>query len=464
MKTRERLVKAAQHGADYLDSLATRPVQPEATIHSLRAALAKPLPQQGCADDEVIEDLVRAVEPGLLASSGPRFFGWVIGGALPSSIAADYLVSSWDQNAAAFACGPSAAVVEEVAGTWLKELLGLPASCSYAFVTGCQMAHVTGLAAARYRLLERAGWDVNLKGLMGAPMLRVLTGEHHHETLARALRLLGLGTDAIECVALDSAGRLSPEALRAALEQAPSQATIVCLQAGDLNTGVFDSFAPLCAIAHEFQAWVHVDGAFGLWAGLSPEHKHLLAGIELADSWATDGHKWLNLPYDSGYVFVADAQAHHASMAMHASYVIHGDHDGRNQNDYNPEWSRRARSLPTYAAIRALGREGIAEIISRCCALATKLVTDIGALPEAEIIVAPIINQGLLRFPDAAGDHDRRTDAVVEAIQKEGTAWFGGSTWRGMRVMRVSVCNYRTTEADIDATVAAVRRVLSSMF
>lgn len=461
MSTRELLLETARLGADYLDTLEARAVQPHAEIEELRASLASPLPTKGAPDEEVVRDLVRAAEPGLLASSGPRFFGWVIGGTVPSSLAADHLVSTWDQNAAAFACSPAAAVIEEVTAVWLKELLGLPASASSAFVTGCQMAHVTGLAAARYRLLERQGWDVNRKGLVGAPGIRVLSGAHH-ETLGRAFRLLGLGSDVIECIALDEAAGLSPDALRIALEESPAQPTIVCLQAGDLNTGAFDDFDTLCDIAHEYQAWVHVDGAFGLWARLSPAHEGLLRGIDKADSWATDGHKWLNVPYDSGYVFVADAEAHRACMAMDASYVIDAE-GGRDSINYNPEWSRRARAIPTYAAIRALGREGISEIVARSCEMASLLVSEMGALPGVEILHRPIINQGLLRFPAPDGNHDARTDAVIEAIQRDGSAWFGGATWQGMRVMRVSVCNYQTSRSDVDQTVAALARVLASL-
>ncbi|MCP4445702.1 MAG: aspartate aminotransferase family protein [Myxococcales bacterium] len=453
----------AGHARDYAESLKTRAVSPTATAEQLRASLHRALPQSPLAPEKVIKALVSECEPGLLHTAGPHFFGWVIGGALPAAQAADWLASVWDQNAGGFACSPAMGVLDEVCGAWLKELLDLPASASFALVTGCQMAHVTGLAAARYRLLERAGWDVGTEGLLGAPRLRVLSGEHHHETFARALRLLGLGTGIIERLALDPERKLDPRALEAALASEPEMGarTIVCLQAGDLNTGTCDDFEVLCEIAHRYGAWVHVDGAFGLWGRVSPKYAHLLAGVEKADSWATDGHKWLNVPYDCGYAFVADAEAHHASMAMDASYLI--DAGGREPNEWNPEWSRRARGLPTYAVIRSLGREGIAQIVERCSVLAARLTAEIAALPGADLLHAPTLNQGLVRFLAADGRHDERTDAVSAALRADGRAWFGNTTWRGMRVMRISVCGWQTQQAHVDQAVLAVAEVLETL-
>ncbi len=324
------------------------------------------------------------------------------------------------------------------------------------------MAHTTALAAARHKLLRDRGWDVEKSGLAGAPPLRILTTESRHESIMRSVRLLGIGTDAISYVPTDNLGRIEIGRLEEALRRPAANPTIVWLQAGDLNTGVFDPFEHACPIARAANAWIHVDGAFGLWAATSERYRHLLAGVEQADSWATDGHKWLNLPFDSGLVFVAHPAAHRAAFAQDTSYSV--PREGlRNQKDWNPEWSRRGRGFPVYAAIRALGRSGIGAIVERCCAHADRLVSGIGQLPGAEIVAAPVINQGLVRFLAADGDHDRATDAVIHRIQAKGVAWFGGATWRGMRVMRVSVCNWLTTESDIEQTLASVREALASV-
>ncbi len=460
MSTEKLFASVADYAETYANSLDARRVSPSATTAELRETLHRALPQGPTPAKDVVASLIRECEPGLLHSAGPRFFGWVIGGAVPASQAADWLATIWDQNAGGFACSPAVGVLEEVCGAWLKELLALPQTASFALVTGCQMAHVTALAAARFRLFDRLGWDVGTQGLVGAPCLRVLSGEHHHETFARALRLLGLGTDIVERLPVDSDSKLDPEALRVALESEPELGprTIVCLQAGTLNTGTFDDFDVLCELAHKHGAWVHVDGAFGLWARVSSTLSPQLVGIENADSWATDGHKWLNVPYDSGYAFVADAEAHRCSMAMEASYIIDGG--GREANEFNPEWSKRARALPTYAAIRALGRQGIAEMVERCTRLAQKLTKGIGSLPGAELLHEPTLNQGLVRFVAEDGDHDARTDAVSEALREDGRAWFGNTTWRGMRVMRISVCSWQTEERHIDESVAAVSQIL----
>ena len=453
------LSAAADHAAYYLEHMSSRPIAATATIAELRQRLARPLPEEGADATAVIDELVRDTEGGLMGSTSGRFFGWVIGGTLPVAIAADWLTSTWDQNAASNLTAPAEAVVEDVCGGWMKELLGLPPTASFAFVTGCQMAHTTALAAARHKLLRDRGWDVEAAGLAGAPPLRILTTQNRHESILRSARLLGVGTDAIRYVGTDNNGRLRPGALAEALKELGSAPTVVWLQAGDLNTGVFDPFAEACAVARVAGAWVHVDGAFGLWAATSARHRHLLAGVAEADSWATDGHKWLNLPFDSGMVFVAHAAAHRAAFAQDATYSVPHE-DLRNQKDWNPEWSRRGRGFPAYAAIRALGRAGIGEIVERCCAHAERLVREIGRLPGAEVAAAPVINQGLVRFLGSDGDHDCATDDVIRAIQLKGVAWFGGATWNGMRVMRVSVCNWLTSDDDIEQTVASVAEVL----
>ncbi|MGH7123510.1 MAG: pyridoxal phosphate-dependent decarboxylase family protein, partial [Stellaceae bacterium] len=385
---------------------------------------------------------------------------WVIGGALPVAVAADWLTAAWDQNAASNATAPAEAVVEEICGDLAKALLGIPSAASFAFVTGCQMAHTTALAAARHKLLADRDWNVETSGLSGAPALRILTTENRHESILRSARLLGLGIDAVVYVPSDNMGRMEMGALEAALKQASEAPVVVCLQAGDLNTGVFDPFGRACELAHAAKAWVHVDGAIGLWVAASERHRHLLEGAEAADSWATDAHKWLNVPFDSGLVFVAHAPAHRAAFSQETSYSI--PREGlRNQKDWNPEWSRRGRAFPVYAAMRALGRKGIADLVDRCCAHADRLVRGIGALAGAEVVASPTINQGLVRFLSRSGDHDRFTDEVIGRIQAQGVAWFGGVTWRGMRVMRISVCNWRTTDEDIDRTIDSVKEALA---
>jgi glutamate/tyrosine decarboxylase-like PLP-dependent enzyme len=350
-------------------------------------------------------------------------------------------------------------MVEEVAGSWLKQILGLPTEASFAFVSGCQMAHVTCLAAARHALLEKRGWNVEELGMAGAPPIRIFSSDQRHGSLERAVRLVGLGTTNIENLATDSNGRLEPDALAHALER-DARPAIVLLQAGEINTGVYDAFANLIPIARRHGAWVHVDGAFGLWAAASPRYRHLVEGFELADSWATDGHKWLNVPYDSGYAFVAHPGPHRASMSHRAVYLTH-DAARRDQIDWNPEWSRRARGFSTYAALRELGRNGVAALIERCCDRARAIVDGIGRLPGTEVLWRPSINQGLVRFLDPHGaDHDGRTDDVIAAIAATGEAFFTATTWRGMRAMRVSVCNWQTSDEDVWRTVCAVAMVL----
>jgi glutamate/tyrosine decarboxylase-like PLP-dependent enzyme len=431
-----------------------------AAIGELRQRLGGPLPENGMPAEAVIDELVRDTEGGILGSGSGRFFGWVIGGALPVAVAADWLTSAWDQNAASNATAPAEAVIEEICGGWARELFGIPSSASFAFVTGCQMAHTTALAAARHKLLADRGWEVEKSGLVGAPALRILTTENRHESIIRSARLLGLGAAAIEYIPGDNRGRMQMPELETALHRAGDAPVVVCLQAGDLNTGAFDPLERACEVAHRASAWVHIDGAIGLWVAASERYRHLLKGAQAADSWATDAHKWLNVPFDSGLVFVAHAAQHRAAFAQETSYSIPSE-ALRNQKDWNPEWSRRGRGFPVYAAMRALGRSGIADMVDRCCAHAARLVGGIGRLPGAEVVAAPIVNQGLVRFLARDGDHDGRTDAIIRRIQTKGVAWFGGATWRGMRVMRISVCNWCTTEADIDLTLATIREALA---
>jgi glutamate/tyrosine decarboxylase-like PLP-dependent enzyme len=448
---------AARHARSFLESLDRLPAGPTAGAEALRLRLVKELADDPLPPEQVIDELVADTAGGLINCAGGRFYAWVVGGALPAALAADWLTSVWDQNAGLHASGPAAALVEEAAGAWLKELLNIPASASFAFVTGCQMAHVTCLAAARHRVLHRLGWHVEEHGLAGSPPIRLLTGADKHGSIMRAVRLLGLGKRNVIALPVEPDGTLAPATLARELGRDPSAPTIVMLQAGELNRGTFDPFADLIPIAKEFDAWVHIDGAFGLWAAASPRLRHLLHGSELADSWATDGHKWLNVPYDSGYAFVNDREAHRASMSHRESYLIH-DESARDQMDWTPEWSRRARGFTTYAALRQLGRKGVAELVDRCCERARDLVLGIGALPGAQVMAVPRINQGLLRF----FDDDARTDEVIAKVMASGEAFFGGTLWNGMRCMRVSVSNWRTSEADVERTIEAFRRVLSA--
>lgn len=474
MTTHRALDLAAAASKQWMDGFDQRSVASTVPLETLKQRLNVPLQDAGVPAEEVIAQLVDATKGGHLGSGSGRFFAWVIGGALPSAMAADWLTSSWDQNAGLTACGPAASVIEEIAGEWLKELLDLPREASFAFTTGCQLAHVTCLAAARAAVLHRAGWNVHEDGLVGAPPIRVLASDQRHSSVDRALRLLGLGTRCVDALPTNAQGQLTRETLETALArsahssaQPKSQPTIVVLNAGDLNIGSFDPFAELIPIAKAAGAWVHVDGAFGLFARASARKRHLTEGIELADSWATDGHKWLNVPFDCGVAIVRDRKAHREAMTVSASYLT-PESRARDQIDWNPEFSRRARSIPVYAALRELGRHGLAELVDRCCQRCHELVTGLGNLPGAKRLNDPQLNQGLVRFLDprtnaTEADHAARTDAVIAAINATGEAFFSGSTWRGMRVMRVSVVNWRTNEEDVRRSVEAARRVLQSL-
>jgi glutamate/tyrosine decarboxylase-like PLP-dependent enzyme len=439
----------AERAAAYLEAVPDAPVGPRQNDpDALRAALGGALPAAGADAEAVLGALAAAVEPGLMQSQSPRFFGFVFGGAMPAALAADWLASAWDQNACLYVAAPAAAIAEEVVGGWLGELLGLPADASFALTTGCQMAHATCLAAARHAVLARAGWDAEAGGLQGAPHVRVLTGAQRHVTVDRAVRLLGLGTDALVLVDVDAAGRMRPTALREALATHDGP-TIVVTQAGDVNTGGFDPLEQVVEAAHAVGAWVHVDGAFGLWAAASPARAHLTAGAGGADSWATDAHKWLNVPYDAGLAFCAHPAEHRAALSAGAAYLAPGARDGL---DWAPEASRRARAFAVWAALRALGRDGAAELVERCCACATCFAELLGAEQGVEVLNDVVLNQVLVRFED----DDAATDAVIAAVQADGTCWLGGTTWRGRRAMRISVSNWATTLSDVERSAEAI--------
>ena len=447
---------AAEEAIRFRAGLPTRTVRPDKDPEALRAAFARPLPDAGTPPETVLGELIAAAEPGLMASAGPRFFGFVTGGALPAATAADMLAIGWDQCAFNTVLSPAAAAAEQAAGSWMKELLGIPASASVGFVTGAQGANTAGLAAARHYVLQQAGWDVERKGLIGAPAIRVVASEDRHATIDRSLRLLGLGTDLIEEVRADDNGAIDTAHLAEVLAAGPQAPTIVCLQAGNVNTGACDDLRTGCELAHRYGAWVHVDGAFGLWAAANPATRHLVDGIELADSWGCDGHKWLNVPYDSGFVFCSRPDVHVAALAYTASYLV-GSGVTVGPGDHTPESSRRARGFAVWAALRELGRDGVAELVDRCCRLARRFAEGLRA-GGAEVVNDVVLNQVLVSFGD-----DARTDAVIEGVQAEGTCWLGGTTWRGRRLMRVSVSNYTTTERDVDMSVEAILRVAASV-
>ncbi len=448
----------ADRVAAYRASLPDRPVAPLVDPGHLRANLGGDLPDAGTAAAEVVKQLATAVEPALVATAGPRFFGFVVGGALESATAADMLAAGWDQIAFNFTTSPAAAIVEDIAGGWLKDLFGIPASASFGLVTGGQVGNNVALAAARHAVLAGAGWDVEERGLMGAPQVRVVAGEERHATIDRALRLLGLGTAAIEPVPSGPNGAIDPAALAGILAGGPKCPTIVCLQAGNVNTGACDDLVAGCKAARRHGAWVHVDGAFGLWAAASPATRHLVEGIELADSWSVDGHKWLNVPYDSGYAFCAHPEAHRASMAFNAAYLTgHGDGAQRAPADFVPESSRRARGFATWAALRELGKDGVAELVDRCCGHARRLAGELAKLDGVQIGNRVELNQVLVDFGS-----DDRTELVIRAVQQEGTFWAGGTTWRGRRYMRLSVSNYSTKDNDVDRTVDSIRRAAAA--
>jgi glutamate/tyrosine decarboxylase-like PLP-dependent enzyme len=453
--TEQALETAAAHATRFLRELAERPVAARVGAEELRARLGGPLPEHPVDPAEVVDQLAKLADDGLVASAGPRYFGFVVGGSLPAALAADWLAAAWDQNAGLYVLAPAAATVEDVAAGWLLELFGLPAGASTGFVTGGLGANFTGLAAARHAVLAAAGWDVERDGLQGGPPVEVVVGAERHVTIDVALRYLGLGSGRLRVVPADGQGRMDPAALPEVLA-ACSGPTIVCAQAGNVNTGAFDPLAEIIPAAHDHGAWVHVDGAFGLWAAASPGLRHLVAGVEQADSVATDAHKWLNVPYDSGLVFVTRPEAHRAAFAKVAAYLTPAQGSERDPDGLVPEGSRRARGFPVWAALRSLGRSGVAELIERCCGHARRFADALAAADGVEVLNQVVLNQVLARFPDPGGDHDGRTRAVVRRVQDGGELWLGGTTWHGMAAMRISVSNWSTTAADVDRSVGAI--------
>ena len=457
----ELLRRTSEIAVDYLTSVPERPVRAGASVNELRSALRVALQGSSLPAVQVIEELVAAADPGLVATQSPRYFGFVIGGGLDAAIAADWLASVWDQNAAGYPVGPSAAVAEEVACEWLLDILGLPGDAGVGLTTGCQMSHFTCLAAARNRVLADAGWDVEADGLFGAPPIRVLVGAKAHTTVFAALRMLGLGSRRVELVAADDQGRMRVSELARLLAggQGP---TIVIAQVGEVNTGAVDAMPGITRLAHEHNAWCHVDGAFGLWAAASPALRGLVAGVGDADSWATDGHKWLNVPYDCGLAIVRDRTAHAAAMNSFAGaeYIPPPQSDERQPAEWVPEFSRRARGFAVYAALRQLGRGGVAALVERCCACARVMAEELALDSRVTLLNDVVLNQVLVRF---TCDGANVTDEVIDAVQREGTCWMSGTSWEAERAMRISVCNWRTTEDDIRRSAQAILGQLSGI-
>jgi glutamate/tyrosine decarboxylase-like PLP-dependent enzyme len=449
----ELLTRTVEIAADWLDSLDNRPVGPAASLDELRTRLAGRLPDAPVDPLRVVEELASAAEQGLVASPSGRYFGFVIGGAGPAAVAADWLTSAWDQCVGPHVAGPAATVAEEVAGGWLGELLGLPEHASFAFVPGGQSAHFTCLAAARHHVLAQAGWDVEDQGLCGAPPIRVLVGGNRHASVDRAFRYLGIGRRGITVVPAGGDARMDPRELARELARHTGPA-IVCAQAGEVNTGAFDDFGTIADVTAQHDAWLHVDGAFGLWAAASPRYEHLVAGAGRADSWAFDAHKWLNVPYDSGLAFCAHPDAHRKAMSVAAEYVTRADadSDARETMDWAPAFSHRARGFAVYAALKSLGRQGVADLVERTCGHARTFANGLSGVPGAELLNDVVLNQVLFRF---AGDKD--TDEILQRVNESGEAWLSGTTWDGRRAIRLSVSNWQTSDSDIARALQAFR-------
>jgi glutamate/tyrosine decarboxylase-like PLP-dependent enzyme len=443
---RELLEKTAQRAISYLENLDARSVAPAPEAVEKLSVLEEPLAEEPTAPEQVLKLLDETCSPATTAMAGPRFFGFVIGGALPVTLAANWLAGAWDQNAGLYRPTPACAVLEDIALRWLLDLFKLPSECGGAFVTGATMANFSALAAARHAVLERAGWNVEADGLFGAPAINVVVGAEAHPTLFKSLGLLGLGRDRIIKVPVDSQGRMRAEAMPTL-----SGPTIVCAQAGNVNTGAFDPLPEICDRAHAASAWVHVDGAFGLWATTAPSTLHLTTGMADADSWATDFHKWLNVPYDSGLALVRDADALRAAMSITAEYLPTSPF--RNPSDFTPELSRRARGVEVWAALRSLGRKGVAELVERTCRHARRFAEVLQAAGY-QVLNEVTLNQVLVAFGDA-----ETTNRVIADIQTDGTCWCGGTLWQGQTAMRISVSSWATEEADVERSLEAMLRI-----
>jgi glutamate/tyrosine decarboxylase-like PLP-dependent enzyme len=448
------LDRATARSMEWIESLPTRPVAPSANVDAMKKVFGRPLQDEPLDPVDVVEELATLAEPGLMAMPSGRFFGWVVGGTLPAALGADVLVSSWDQNAAMRYASPSTAAIEEVAGEWLVDLLGLPTGSDVGFTTGATMANWMGLSAARAFVLDRAGWDVNTRGLQGAPVVTVLAGAERHASVDLALRYLGFGLPTV--VAADSEGRILVSALAEALDAAAGP-TIVVLQAGNLHSGAFDPMRSAVEVAHEHGAWVHVDGAFGLWAAASPSLRAQLDGIETADSWATDAHKTLNVPYDCGVSIIARPGVARAAVGAQTSYLIRDDAGASDPYDLVPEMSRRARGIPVWAALRQLGRSGVIALVDGLAANARALAAGLSVLPDVTVLNDVVFTQVSLYFGS-----DSRTRAVTAALIADGAVWMSGSKWQGKDILRISVSNWSTDADDVAFSIEAVKRAIAA--
>ena len=443
-KLRSLLLDAAERGAAYRESLGDRPVAPSPDAVDAVTNFVEPIPSEGADDEAVLAMLDDIGSPATMSMAGPRFFGFVIGGSLPVTVATNWLTTAWDQNVCMHEVTPATSTLERVAMDWMLELFGLPMDAAASFVTGATVANFTSLAAARHRVYSDIGWNVEADGLIGAPPITVIVSEETHPTVFKSLGLLGFGRNRVVRAPVDSQGRID-------LAHFPtiSGPTIVCTQAGNVNTGAFDPVGEICAIARPKGAWVHVDGAFGMWAAASPDRSHLCSGFAAADSWATDAHKWLNVPYDSGIAFVRDTAALKSAMSITAEYLI-TDTEFRNPSDFTQELSRRARGVDVWAALKSLGRVGLAEMIDRCCSNARRFAEGFEKA-GFEVLNDVVLNQVLVSFGD-----DATSRRIIDEIQKEGTCWCGGTVWQGKTAMRISVSNWSTTEADVDRSLLAI--------
>jgi glutamate/tyrosine decarboxylase-like PLP-dependent enzyme len=472
------LEAALQRANGYLDVVGERAVVPRATGAELRRALGGPLPAGPQDPVAIVNRLADAAAEGTVASQGPRYFGFVVGGSVPAAVAADWLVSTWDQNAGIYVLSPLVSIAEDVAGGWVRDVAGLSDEWTTGFVTGCQMANFTCLAVARHHVLERAGWDVEADGLFGAPPIDVVVSDESHYTIFNALRYLGLGGARVHRVPTDEQGRMRADELRALLAALPNSRTseppnpmIVCAQAGNVNTGGFDPLEQIADACEKRGAWLHVDGAFGLWALATESRRHLAQGIQRADSIATDAHKWLNVPYDCGITMTRHRDAHRRTMTLKAAYIETTDAE-RDPHDYVPEESRRGRAVTVYASLASLGRDGLRDLVDRCCNHARRMAELLSAHPQVRVLNDVVLNQALIRIepkgglpdsPEAHAAADAATRAVIDAVQQDGECWLSGTTWHGMAAIRFSVSNWSTTDADIDRSAAAILKAISSV-
>lgn len=450
MNNDKLLQTTSERAARYLAGIGERRVFPDVETINRLQALNEPLPDGPTDAADVVALLDDLGSLATVASAGPRYFGFVIGGTVPAALAANWLAGAWDQDAGSLSTSPTCAAIENIALGWLLEILGLPSTCGGAFVTGATMANFSALAAARHEVLARAGWDVEADGLFGAPPVSVIVSEEAHASIYKALGLLGFGRDRVARVPVDGQGRMRVDSLPEIAGPA-----IVCVQAGNVNTGSIDPIGDICAQAHNAGAWVHVDGAFGLWAAAAPECRHLVAGAELADSWAIDAHKWLNVPYDSGVALVRDGDALRAAMAVTSAYLPTSDE--RQPDDFTPEFSRRARGVEIWAALKSLGRSGVAELVERCCRHARRFAEGLSAAGY-EVLNDVELNQVLVAFGDG-----ETTQRVIEGIQADGTCWCGGTVWQGCAAMRISVSSWATTAEDVERSLEAMLRVASDV-